>query len=56
MRRATLNGADLIKERLQVGGQRWKAALVTLTYRPGVAWAGRHVSECLDHMRKYLGA
>lgn len=50
MRRRVLTGA-----RLHVAqGARWRAAMLTLTYRPGVMWDGRHVSECLRHMRQWL--
>lgn len=50
MRRRVLTGARLHVAQVA----RWRAAMLTLTYRPGVAWDGRHVSECLRHMRQWL--
>lgn len=50
MRRRVLTGA-----RLHVGQvPKWRAAMLTLTYRPDVDWDGRHVSECLRHARQWL--
>lgn len=50
MRRRVLTGA-----RLHVGQvKRWRAAMLTLTYRPDVEWDGRHVSECLRNIRQWL--
>jgi hypothetical protein len=36
------------------GGFRVRQAMVTLTYRPGVEWQARHVSELQEHYRKWL--
>lgn len=50
MRRRVLTGA-----RLHVGQvSRWRPAMLTMTYRPDVAWDGRHVSECLRNARQWL--
>lgn len=50
MRCRVLTGA-----RLHVGQvQGWRAAMLTLTYRPDVTWSGRHISECLRHIRGWL--
>lgn len=54
MRRAVLNGGDVITEGLQRRGFRYRAAMVTLTYRPGVEWSGHHVSSVLNHYRNWL--
>jgi hypothetical protein len=50
MRRRVLTGARLHVAQVK----RWRAAMLTLTYRPDVAWEGRHVSECLRHIRQWL--
>jgi hypothetical protein len=50
MRRRVLTGARLHVS--QVG--KWRAAMLTLTYRPDVLWDGRHISECLRHIRQWL--
>lgn len=34
-------------------GFRYRAAMVTLTYRPGQHWRGKHVAEFLDNARKF---
>jgi hypothetical protein len=50
MRRRVLTGARL--HVCQV--KKWRAAMLTLTYRPEVDWDGRHVSDCLRHSRQWL--
>jgi len=50
MRRRVLTGARLHVSQVQ----RWRAAMLTLTYRADVAWDGRHVSECLRNVRQWL--
>jgi hypothetical protein len=54
MRRATLNAGDRITEGLQEGGFRYRAAMITPTYRDIDAWSGRHVSTLLRSIRRYL--
>ena len=54
MRHTVLTSARLIAEALQRGGFRYRAAMLTTTYRPDVEWSPRHVSELLQHIRKYL--
>jgi hypothetical protein len=54
MRRSVLTGSRLLLEGLQHGGNRFRAALLTLTYRPGVGWSPRHVSAILACIREYL--
>ena len=50
MRRRVLTGA-----RLHVGQvSKWRAAMLTLTYRPEIDWDGHHVSDCLRHIRQWL--
>lgn len=53
MRRGVLASARLLQEGLQQGGSRYKAAMVTLTYRPGVEWSPRHVSSYLKAVREW---
>jgi hypothetical protein len=50
MRRRILTASRLHVE--QVG--HWRAAMLTMTYRPGVTWDGRHVSDCLRNIRQWL--
>jgi hypothetical protein len=54
MRRALLNAGDCITARHQKNGFRFRAALVTLTYRECGAWSGRHVSQYLKHCHKWM--
>lgn len=54
MRRSVLTGSRLLLEGLQRGGHRYKAAMLTLTYRPGVRWSPRHISAILACIREYL--
>ena len=50
MRCRVLTGA-----RLQVGQvPRSRVAMLTLTYRSGVEWEGRHVSDCIRLIRQWL--
>lgn len=56
MRRSVITSARLLQEQLGGSGFRWKPALLTLTYRPGVEWSRRHVSELVAHIRAYLAA
>lgn len=50
MRSRLLTGARLhVQQRA-----RWRAAMLTATYRPGVEWSRRHISECLKNMRQWL--
>jgi hypothetical protein len=53
MRRSTITAARLITEDAAAGGFRWKAAMVTLTYRPGRTYAPRDVSEFLKRARQW---
>jgi hypothetical protein len=54
MKLATLNGGDQIQRALTDGGHRGRWAFVTLTYRPGVDWQARHVTELCKHVRHWL--
>ena len=54
LRHNVITSARLIAEGLQEGGFRYRAVMVTLTYRPEVQWFPRHVSEFLDRARKHL--
>ena len=39
--------------RIEEGGK-YRAAMITLTYRPGVEWEPGHVKTLLDHYRKWF--
>lgn len=53
MKRSTVTAARLITEDTNSGGFRWKAAMVTLTYRPGLSYSPRHVSDFLQRARQW---
>ena len=53
VRRGLLSAADVIQEELQAAGVGYRAALVTATYRPGVAWGPRHVAAALKCLREW---
>lgn len=40
----------------RLGRSAHRKTFLTLTYRPGVDWSKRHISEFLDRLRKWLGA
>lgn len=54
MRRAVLNAGDEIQKGLQEGGQRHRAAMLTLTYREVDGWRPGHINDCLRHIRHWL--
>jgi len=45
--------AELHQSAVGKGGFRHRALLVTLTYRPDVYWSPRHISNYLQHVRKW---
>lgn len=53
MKRSTVTAARLLTEDASAGGCRWKAAMVTLTYRPGRVYTPRDVSEFLKRVRQW---
>jgi hypothetical protein len=50
MRRRVLTGARLHASQ----ASKWRAAFLTVSYRPDVEWDRRHISECLRPMRQWL--
>lgn len=54
MRRLVLAAGDNIQAAFTRAGRRYRAAMVTLTYRPDARWEPRHVSAYLDHVRQWL--
>jgi hypothetical protein len=54
MRKALITGAGQHQEAAQRGGFRVKVAMLTLTYRPGLEYRPRHVSEMLKRVRHWL--
>lgn len=53
MKHGVLTNARLMDALLRRGGFRYHAAMVTLTYRPGVTWHGRQISNFLRCARKW---
>ena len=45
--------AEVVQEKLQNSHVRYKAAMVTLTYRPDVEWSPRQVSSYLKCVREW---
>lgn len=43
----------LVAETMSRSGRKWRALFVTLTYRPGVEWSPRHVSQFIDAAGKW---
>lgn len=53
MRRAVLNGGDVLEAGYLKGGFRRRAAMLTLTYRDVDGWRASHVKECIRHIRAW---
>lgn len=45
---------DMLMEERADDGRRLARAFVTFTYRPGVEWQPRHLTECLKRMRHWV--
>lgn len=43
----------LIKETMHREGRKWRAVFVTLTYRPGIEWAPKHIAGFLNAVRMW---
>ena len=54
MRRGVISSSRIHQDELQQGGQRYRVAFVTLTYRPGVDPEPRHLSAFQNHVRNWL--
>jgi len=54
LQRAIPLAARNVNAAAHLGGFRPNTALVTLTYRPGVAWEPRHVTQCQEAISEYL--
>jgi len=54
MKRGVITSARLHQEALTQSSVRFKAAFVTVTYRPGVDWEPRHVSDYVRNVRSWL--
>jgi hypothetical protein len=54
MRASVTESARLIDEQLAASGFRFKAAMLTLTYREDVAYSRRQISRLVTHVRKWL--
>lgn len=55
MARALVSCADLHQRELQAKGAKFRAAFLTLTYRPSSRWNRRHISAFIDCCRSWLG-
>lgn len=53
MKRGVMTAARLHQEEVEQGGFRVSAWFVSLTYREGVDWGPRHVSDCLKRVRHW---
>jgi len=53
MRRAVVGTARAIEQVCQENGRRYRAAMVTLTYRPGEQWEPRDISKLCKHYRMW---
>ena len=53
VRRGLLSASAVIEAELQQSGVHYRAALVTTTYRPDVAWAPRHLSRALKCLKAW---
>jgi len=53
MKRALVFCADIQQRQLQARQARFRAAFITLTYRPGEQYEARHVSECVKRLRHW---
>ena len=56
MRRMVIAGATAHTEELQRTRTRYRAAMITLTYRPGEVWEPHDISHLIDHYRRWLNA
>jgi hypothetical protein len=54
MKCGTITTARLMTQGLQRGGFRYRAAMLTLTYRPGREWRSGDVAELVRPIRKHL--
>lgn len=54
MRRTVRTAAELHRDEAQVGGRRYKAAMVTLTYAPEVEWLAGQITAFVRAVRAYL--
>jgi len=50
----TITAARLLQEQVQENGFRYRVMMVTLTYALVDSWKPRHISDLLQHYRKYL--
>jgi hypothetical protein len=45
---------DILMEERAADGRRLSRAFLTFTYRPGIDWQPRHITECLKRMRHWV--
>lgn len=54
LKKSVVTVARLQTEETQHGGRRWRVGMATLTYRPGVNFTPKHVTEFLKRVRAWL--
>lgn len=55
LRRTVRNSANKQTEEVEALGVKFKAHFLTMTYREGVEWSPRHITDCIKAMRAYFG-
>lgn len=53
LRRGLLSAAEVVQDDLQEGGTRYRAAMVTTTYRPGAEWSPLDLAGSLKCLREW---
>jgi hypothetical protein len=53
MRRGVISAAALAQQDMQEGGTRFRAAFVTVTYRPGEQWDAGDIRKLVKHYRQW---
>ena len=53
MRRGVVSAAKLAQDEMQEGGHRYRAAFVTVTYRPGEKWDAGDIRKLVKHYRQW---
>lgn len=54
LQRVVTGAASAIQERWQRKKRRYRVAMVTVTYRPGIDWQPDHISKLMQHYRMWL--
>lgn len=54
MKRVVIGAGEQNQASLQRQKFRYRAAMITMTYRPGQHWEPKDISRCMDHYRQWL--